>query len=796
MFQNYFKVAIRNCWRDKQTTFIHLLGFSLAFAGVLFILLYVNHELGTDAWHTKSDRIFKVTLDETIARADGRHMVTVAPPTGPALKASFPEVKEAVRMRYTDDVILEYQGDQYYENKVWYTDEGFFQMFDFELSHGDRLTALTAPGSVVLTPSIAEKYFGTENPLGKSILLNEETPLEVTGVLANEPSRSHFDFKTLISFSTFKVPFGYPVNLESWRWISFHTYIQLEEGIAPAELEQKFPAFLKEHMEPERAERLALRLQSLQDVYFNSWQLNNAHWWRRGNLTYIYGLAAIAALILLIAGFNFMNLTAARSIRREREVGVRKVLGAGKLAVIRQFTGEAVLIAGLSLAFAVVWFEVGKFGLQNALGWSFDLTTSDYWTLLPALVIVAILIGILAGIYPAIILSKFRPVRILKEMTRRGKSGQRVQKTLLVLQFAIATGLIAATFLVRHQLDFMLNRDLGFDKEQVVSLQMATDDFNDRFQLAKQIFGQNPHISGISAGDIFDGNYGSMPVIHEETEPGQAPALHSLNAYFDYFKTLGIEMVEGREFLEAFPTDTASGIILNETAVKLFGFEEPLGQTLQIGSIKSGQVVGVVKDFHINSLHDPIIPLVVYVPETHMRYILLRLNPGNISEIMASIQSDWEKIAPDLPFALSFLDENIEQSYLADRQFGNMVGLFTVLIILVTCLGLYGLISLLLQYRQKELSIRKILGAPVKNLVWLTSRHYVLPALLSLIIAMPVTWWAMNEYWLNNFAYRIDFPWAVFLLAGCIAVGIALLTVSFQSVKAALANPIDSLRNE
>lgn len=796
MIKNYFKIALRHLWRDKQTTFIHLFGFSFAFAGVIFILLFVRNEMGVDTWHEKSDRTFKLTLDETVSRPDGRHLATVAPPVAGEMKAMFPEVEEAVRLRYSDDVVFESNGQQFYENKVWYADSAFFKIFDFKLKYGDPNVALVSPNSIVITPSVAQKYFGNENPIGKSIQMNETTLLNVTGVLANEPTQTHFDFKTLISFSTFRVPVGYPVTLESWGWASFHTYVQLAEGTSPELLEQKFSEFNKKHYAPERANIFAYRLQPLEDIYLNSSNLINSQWMKSGNLNYIWGLTSIAFFILFIASFNFMNINAARSIRREREVGIRKVLGAGKFSIFRQFSGEAVLIVLVSMILSIGWFIIGKNSLQNLLGWNFELQTIDYFLLLPALGTGAIIIGIAAGAYPAFLLSKFKIVQSLKEKTRRGKSGQMVQRTLLVLQFAIAAGLISATILIQQQLQFLQNQNLGFDSENVVSLQMRTNDFHQRFQLAKQLFSQNNYVSSISAGETFDGNYGSVPVYYDQIESTEAPTMRVLGTFSNYFKTLGIEMAEGREFSEMHPTDSTSSIILNETAVKTLGLKDPIGKTISVSNIKTGQIVGVVKDFHFKSLHDPIEPLAVFVPDGEVQHILLRLKPGNPKLALASLQDDWKKIAPDLPFDLTFVDHHIQQNYLADRQFANMISLFTMLTILVTCLGLYGLISLMIQYRQKELSIRKVLGAPFGNLIWLTTKRYLLPTLLALVIAVPFTWWAMQNFWLNNFAYRIEINWKIFVLAGVMTIALTCITVSFQSFKAAVANPVDAIRND
>ena len=795
MFRNYLTVAIRNIWFDRATSFIHLFGFSIAFAGIILIYLFVSNELGIDEWHKNSKHIYRITFDETSGRPDGRHLATVSPPMGPTMKDLYPEVIESVRFRYTDDVIFEYAGEQFYEKKTWYVDSGFFQMFDFELKYGDPKTALKEPGTVVLSPSVSDKYFGNINPLGETILMNGTTPLNVTGVLKADPDHTHLDFENLISFSTFQVPYGYPVTLDTWDWISFYTYVQLRDDINPEVLESKFPDFVSSHFSGDRAKKTTLRLQPLNKIYFYSSGLVNSHRMRRGNISYVWGLATIAGLILLIACFNFMNLTAARSIRREREVGVRKVLGANRTNIIKQFTGEAVIIAGISLMLATFWVEILKSSLQTLLGWNFPLQFTSYQVLLPVLAIGALLIGVVAGFYPAFVLSKFKTVNILKESIKRGKSGLLVQNSLLTLQFAISIALVAAAFMVRNQLHYLKNQDLGFDQEHTISLQMQSESFNQKFASARQILSQNPNVLHISAGDILDGNYGSVPIYSQEIDEDQTPAMNLLGAHFDYFKTLGIEMYAGREFSSLHPQDSATGIILNETAVKTFGFQDPIGKSLRVSNIKSGQIVGVVKDFHFNSLHDPITPLVVIVPETRMQFILLRIVPGDFAEILSSIRRDWQKIAPDLPFDFAFVDQNIQNKYVADKYFANMVSMFTVLVILVTLLGLFGLISLLLKFRRKEISIRKVLGASVRQLVWLNSKRFVVPIAVGLLIALPISWWTVQNLWLDNFSYRVEVNLWQFILAGVSAALFGVLVLAILARNAAIQQPQKSLQN-
>ncbi len=794
MLKNYLKVGFRNLKRDKISAAINIIGLSLGFASALVIFLYVQRELQVDSYFEHGDRVYRVINDERPHSETGRLLATVGPPLAPTLAQEFPEVEKAVRLRYTDNVVFESGVHQFYEDDVIYADKDFFHLFSFPLAKGNPATALSKPNSIVLTPEMSRKYFGDEDPIGKSILMNQETSLQVTGLLEENPRKTHLNFDFLISFETFRVPFGYPVTLESWGWISFHTYVLLKEGVNPLSFDPKLADFVKRHVFTDRPVRASYHLQALPDVYFQSKDMMNSSEHKHGNLSYIYGLLAIAFLILLVAGFNFMNISTARSIRRAREVGMRKVLGARRINLIIQFTSEALAVSTLSVLLALFLFELCRVPLFDYLNWQLDFGYQDYLILIPFLVGGTFALGILSAVYPAILMSSFKPLNVLKGKIKSGGKEMNIRKVLVVLQFTITVGLIISSLLVSQQMEFIRNKDLGFDREHVVSLQMRTDDFLDRFQLGKQLFSRHPEVISITAGDVINGDYGSVPITPAGAEAGIA--MHWMGGYFDYCSTIGIEVIEGRDFSYSHPRDTLTGIIINESAQRALGWEDALGKKLQVNTNIDGEVIGVVKDFHMHSLHDPIEPMVITVPRTRMQNIILRVGSvEEVDQLIAELQKDWAQIAPDLPFHFSFLDDNLNRQYESDRQFSRLISFFGGLAIFIAGLGLYGLIAIISTYRIKEIGIRKVLGASVINIYFLLCRNFIFLVIIANLIALPLAWWVIND-WLKQFSYRTEIHFSSFVLAIFISIGIALISLSYQVIKTAMSDPIKAIRHE
>lgn len=794
MLRNYFKIGFRNLGKDKISAGINILGLSLGFVSALIILLYVYNELQVDTSFEHGDRVYRIINDERPFVETGRLLATVSPPFAPTLAAEYPQIEKAVRLRYTDNVVFRYGERQYYEDDVIYADKDFFTLFSFPLAKGDPSAALSAPNTVVLTPSAAQKYFGEDDPLGKSILMNDQTLLQVSGVLRENPEKTHLNFDFLVSFETFRVPFGYPVTLESWGWISFHTYVLLQEGSDHLAFDDDLAEFADRHIFVDRPVRAAFHLQPLADVYFRSQDMMNSSEHKHGSLIYAYGLLAIAFLILLVAGFNFMNISTARSIKRAREVGVRKVLGARRSDLIIQFIGEALVISAISVLAALAIFELIRVPLFDYLDWRLVFEYKDYLILLPLLFGGIVFLGVLSAVYPAVVLSGFKPLNVLKGVIRSGAGEMNVRKVLVVFQFIITAALIICSLAVSRQMAFIKNKNLGFDREHVVSLQLRSDDFLQRYQLARQLFSRRPQVINVTAGDVINGDYGSTPVTPAGAEEGIA--MHWMGGYFDYCATLGLELLEGRDFSSAHPADTARAIIINESAQRALGWEQALGKELQVNTNINGEVVGVLEDFHFYSLHDPIEPMVITVPRTRMQNIILRLGSiENLDAFIAGLEEDWRQIAPDLPFQFSFLDDDLSLQYETDRQFSRLITFFGSLAIFIAGLGLYGLIAIISTYRIREIGIRKVLGASVSNIYFLLCRNFIFLVIIANLAALPIAWWAVRS-WLEQFTYRTEVHYSLFLLAMLISLGIALLSLSYKVIKAALENPIKAIRHE
>ncbi len=797
MLRNYIKIAFRNLTRHRGSAVLNVFGLAVGLASALLIFLFVREEVRYDRFHEEADRVFRVTYEEVNTPAM-RHLPTISPPMGPALAEEYPEIEAFLRLRDSDRHLLAYGDRHFYESTFFYADSTFFDFFSFPLQQGNPATALDAADSIVLTAETARRYFGGDDPLGQVMMLDGERALTVTGVLAPDPGPSHLRFDFLLSFATFRVPTGYPVTLESWSWISFFTYVRLADGADPAALEAKLPLFLARHFDDDRASNVRLRLQPVTDIYLG--QPTDA-FIAAGSPAYVYGLSGIAVLMLLLAGFNFTNLATAHALRRSKEVSVRKVLGARRRTLIGQFLGESVLAALLALLLAVVLVEITLKSTGGWIDWGVTFTPGDYLLVLPLFAGLAFVLGIAAGSYPAFILARFELTKGLKGGGTVGAAGAGVRRALVTAQFAIAITLIAGTLVVARQMDYVQQKALGFDKEAVVAFHMPGDDLLPRYPALRERLLQNPNVVSVSkGGGLFDGYQGSVPIFPEGADDQEPHAMNLFGVHYDFVETLGLNVVAGRAHDEAFATDSSSGILLNETAARLIaatvpGWEDPLGKRLQVGGIIEGEVIGVLEDFHFASLHDAINPLVLYIPPTAMEHVFVRIRPGNAEATLASLRETWQAVVPDFPFAYTFLDERIDQLYRADQRFARLVTAFSFLTILVACLGLYGLVAFTTELRTKEIGLRKVLGASVPGLVGLLSLPFLRRVALAGLLAGPPAYFALNR-WLEGFAYRIDVTGAEFLAATALALLIAFLTMSHRAVRAALTNPVDSLRYE
>ncbi len=803
MLRNYVKIAWRNLVRYKGYTAINIVGLAIGMACCLVIFLFVRDELQYDRFHTKADRIFRITNQLS---SEGRQlqMARTPPAYGPTLKRAFPAVEQSVRIfEFGSKELVRYADKKFTEPDILLADSTFFEVFSFPLVQGDPARALREPNSLVVTETTARKYFGNQNPMGKLLTVSGTLKFKVTGVMQDIPAQSHLKASMIGSFGAMR-EIVEPKRLESWGWQQFYTYVVLAKNQSPAPLQANLAAFLKQNAPTEVGEN-SYQLQPLADIHLRSSDIEYDIA-RKGDIRYVYAFAVVALFTLLIACFNFMNLSTARSARRAKEVGLRKAVGAGRSQLIGQFLGESVLQTGIALVLALL-LTLALLPLIN--DWTGKALTFGTLINLPfvaALVGVGLLVGLLAGSYPAFVLSAFRPVKVLKGEVGGTGQGAFLRKNLVVVQFTVSTILIIGAGVVFYQMRYIQQKNLGFTKEQLVSLPLLNNTMLRDIATIKAELLRNPAITGATAcygvpGGRFAGE--SVQI------PGR-PKGFSTNMFIvdhDYIPTMGMTMVAGRSFSPAFGTDVGEGFVVNETAVRELGWGTPanaIGKAIHwqhwepptpADSIKKGRVIGVVKDFNYKTIHQKIEPLVLQIVPTQYGSLVVRIRPDKTTAALDALQAKWQALAGEWPFEYQFLDVQFADQYRTEQVFSSVFTLFTGLSLFITCLGLFGLATFTAEQRTKEIGVRKVLGASVASIVGLLSKDFLKLVLIAIIVASPLSWWAMNQ-WLQGFAYKIDIEWWMFALAGLLAVGIALLTVSFQSVKAALMDPVKSLRSE
>jgi putative ABC transport system permease protein len=707
----------------------------------------------------------------------------------------------------SDKFLMEEGDKKAYEDKGWFVEASFFEIFPLQFLKGNPATALTAPATIVLTEDVAQRYFGSEDPIGKTVKI-DKTDFTVKGVLAKLPNHFHLDFHYLMSLPSAGLP---KERMEKWTWSQFYTYVKLKPGANIQQLQAKFQAYVKTEIYPTLKQEGSTFLpffQKLTDIHLHSADFiyDNAI---RGNATYVKALTIIALFVLAIACFNFINLATARSFRRAKEIGVRKVAGADRKQLIVQFIGETVLLSILSMVLAIIatFFIVPS--LNHFTGKSIQFNPfTDYW--LGLLIIVGgIVIGILAGVYPALILSGFQPVKVLKSIkaTGSGASVSWLRQALVVVQFALSALLIVSTLIVYRQTQYLNNKDLGFNKEQIMYFQIRGD-VEKNLEAFKTELKRSPSIVSVTSGYGLPGDQFAGDGIIVPSKDGDKE--QSANVFIgdsDYVKTLGLRIIAGRDFSGDLSTDVKEAFLINETAVKEFGFGTPeraIGQRLNwpewaptdsLNPIKKGKVIGVVEDFHYKSLHEKVTASVIQIYPQVTYKVAVKLKEAGIKNTIAYIKDIWNRFAPEYPLDYQFMDETYGRMYSSEEKLSSLLWIFAGLAIFVGCMGLFGLAAFTAEQRIKEIGIRKVLGASVLNLMALLSKSFVRLVFIASVLAFPIAWWAMNR-WLEDFPYRVSISWWVFAVSGIAALIIALVTVSFQAIKAALANPVKNLRTE
>ena len=796
MIGNQIAIALRHMSRQRGYTAINVLGLAVGLVCAILIFLYVRYELSYDRYHEKADRIYRVTLNDS-ARSPRE--------LGPLLQADYPEIQYFARMLPTLGTwIMKHEDRIFYEKNVYWANKELFDVFTFPLVRGDPDHALEAPYSVVISEDTARKYFGDENPMGKTFVAdNGYLLLTVTGVMENIPENSHFHADFVLSLATGYEKFGWRVPPELWYNTLFYTYIVLPEGHPSAETEQKLPGFVEKHIDASFLEdlgRFELTLQPVTDIHLYSHLEDEAG--ANTDIAYVYILSAIGLFILVIASVNYVNLSTAQFAHRAREIGMRKVLGASRGQLIRQYLGESVLMTALALliALAAVYFVAPYFdGLLGQPVTSVHAMHPLWWFAVPA---AAILVGLLSGVYPALVFSSMRAVPGLGEGGLHQPGGAWSRKILVITQFVISIALIIGTGILFSQLNFIQDRNLGFEKDQVIVIP-TVEDVAVNYQPWKDALRQHTGVDGVSQAITLPGLFGtvgrsSTGTIQRVEDPDHVRhGVQGFQASVDFVETMGMELLAGRTHRGAYRNDTErENIVINEAALRVLGWERPeeaIGRQVRFASGYTQTVVGVVRDFHFRTMHLEIEPLVIF--HGTGLHLVVRVQPEDITGTLGFIEGTWSEFFPDFPFAFTFLDEDIDRLYRNEMRIGYFFGVFALVALILTCLGLFALVSFTVERRMREIGIRKALGASVRRLLAMLSGEFVALALAANVFAWPAAWLIMSR-WLENYAYRIEVGWGIFFASGGVALAITLVTIGYHVTRTAYTSPSEVLRSE
>lgn len=813
MFENYFKVAFRNLKRNKIFSVINIAGLAVGITCFIILVLFAFDEYDFDAFNKNADRIYRVYVSSDI-NGNASNTSKTACPLGSTLKNEFPEVENFTRIGFFGQYDLRYKDKVFREGGIYTADSTYFQIFSLPLISGDPKTALVRPNSIVISERAANKYFGNENPLGKLFIANDSITFTVTAVMKNYPKKSHFDCDFLMSMST------YPQTQDqNWLDSKYTTYVLFKEKINPREFEKKLERLVKEKVGPQAAAILGINLQEffnmgnrygyflqpLTSIYLYSQSHynieSNTEWGnvKSSNIYFTYVFITIGSFILLIAVFNFMNLTTAKSEGRAKEVGIRKTLGSDRSKLIWQFITESTIICFISVAAAYIIIKLVLPSFNNFVGREISFDLFDNFYTIPLLIIFTLAIGILAGSYPAFYLSSFPPSHVLK--SRPGKSKSSFRNTLVIIQFAISITLIIGTVIIKNQLDFILNKDLGFNNDKLIVINNASN-LGRRVEAFKQEIANIPNVvASTNSSLMFQSGIPGGSFQIENAPESEFKTCQFLDVDFDFAKTYQIKILKGRYFSKDYSTDS-NAVVINEAALKIFETENPLGKILyNVKTDEKGKVpytiIGVVKNFNYESLHQVIRPLVLHISPVRQAgfFLTIRVRTEDYASTINLINQTWRNFTRGKNLNCTVLNDNLENQYKDEIKIGQITTLFTLLAIFIACLGLFGLAAFITEKRVKEIGIRKALGASEFEIVLMLTKEFTKWVIIANLIAWPVSFFVMNK-WLQNFAYRIELNWIVFILSGLIALAIAIVTVSLQAVKAALANPINSLKYE
>lgn len=805
MITSYLKIAWRSLNRNKIYSLINITGLTVGITCCILITLYVKDELSYDRYNEHYDEVYRV-LHAYRKTADFKPLPAPAPeeyqvwgnaPVAPALKADFPEITKMTQFTSPLTLLLQYGDKHFQESKLTFADSSIFEIFDWKFIYGDRTTALKTLNGIVLSKSTAEKYFGRTNPIGKILKGDDDMVLTVTGVMEDIPSNSHLSFDGIVSMTSFSQ--RGPEVFNEWGYIDFYTYFMVPPHTNMNKLTARLPAFAKRHYPYGQDMDYKIAFEPLKNAYLHSAAVRQPG--VTGSISNVYIFSLIAVFILFIACINFINLSTARSMERAKEIGVRKAVGALQEGLIFQYLTEAVLIAWFATVLAVIAAIVLLPVVGEVAGKHLHLSALAKWNMILILLFAPLLVGIPAGIYPAWVLARFKPALVLKGKFVSSGKGIQLRKGLVVFQFSLSIALIACTAIVFSQLNHLRSHSLGFRQDQMLIIDYGGDSqVNRKIEAVKNALAENPGVQAISASRAVPGEFFPNAGTTIQGSNGEmqsfSPAIYEID--FEFLPAYEIKMAAGRAYSHDFPADTEHSMIINEAAAKMYGYSNPegiIGKPFDQWGRK-GTVVGVVKDFNYQSLHNKVEPLTLRMAQFYsLNRLSLRVKSENLHKTIAQLERTWNTLAPQRPFKYSFLDQSFNEQYQQDLRFGEIFIIFGSLTIFIACLGLFGLATYSTEKRLKEIGIRKILGASVSNIVGLLSGDFVKLVLVAIVIATPLAWWTMNK-WLNDFAYRVDIHWYIFLFAGLAAVVIALLTVGFLALRAATKNPVRSLRAE
>lgn len=790
MIKNYFKIAFRNIVRHKAYSIINIAGLAIGLACSILIFLWVQHERSYDRFHTNADKIYRITADASDFK------VAVNPAGMPGgLQRKIPAIKQTVRLSHPATMLFHIGDRKFSEKETFYVDSTFLDVFSFPLVKGDRKTALQRIDGVLITEEMEKKYFGKEDAMGKTLHTDNNKSVIVTGVLRNIPGNSHLQFDFILPMSSIASQ-NRDLMTDVWDNFNFYTYLQLDDNFVAtkqslASLNQQMNTIYKEHI-PEKDLKVLFTLQPLTDIHLRS--NLQADLSGHGNIQYVNIFFIVAIFILIVACINFMNLATARSARRAKEVGLRKVVGAGRKQLIGQFLGESVLISFLALllAIGIAFLFLPLFNQLSGKQLNIDLFNGKF---LLSLLGIAIMTGLISGSYPALFLSGFKPVKVLKGNMKSMGGNLIFRNTLVVTQFVVSIVLLVGTVVVYRQLQFIKNKNLGYEKSNLLYMPMSGEIWSKQDALRIELKKNRLTSDFAIAGDVpTDLSSGTINVQWDGKDPASQVIFPTLEVNEDFFDVFKMKIVSGRSFSRDFPADT-NNYIVNQRALQVMGMNEKdaIGKSLTMWGTK-GSIVGVVKDFNYKPVQQNIEPMIIKL--NHWGGIVfVRTQPGTTEATIKALEGISRQLNPTYPFAYSFVDEDLTKMYVAEQRLGNLFNVFAILAIFISCLGLYGLSAFMAEQRIKEIGVRKVLGASVFGIVYLLSGKFTKLILVAMLIAIPLSWFAIKK-WLDGFAYKIEIGWTVFLIASLVALFIAWLTVSYESVKAAIVNPVKSLRSE